>query len=272
MARRVGRLRVDDVGEGLADAVDSAIVEHEDAIGGLELAHERRHVVAREIAPEAVGGTDRQQNVGELGVEPAPTALAHHLLGGRQAVRREEHLGRLAEAGDARGQRDRVAGQAERLAATVPVLVERAHRIGRRGREAQARDDRGAAVAARLDDRLALGHERAQHRERALRACDAPAAGHVPRGVARDCGRLRPVDQLAVRLERDVVGAEQLAHASGRRRAAHVLEQQRVIEGVPAPPRRAATRAPGACRSDSCARPGRRDAPRSCRARARARR
>ncbi len=119
------------------------------------------------------------------------------------------------------------------LAAPVPVLVERAHGIGGRRRETETRDDRGAAIAARLDDRLALGHERAQHRERALGACDAPAARHVLRGVARDRRRLRPVDELAVRLERDVVGAEQLAHASGGRRAAHVLEQKRVVEGVP---------------------------------------
>ena len=133
---------------------------------------------------------------------------------------------------DAREQRDLVARHAGRLTAPVPVLVERPDGVGAGIREAEAPDDRRAAVAASLDDRLALGHQRAQHRERALRPRDAAARRHVPRRVARDLRGLRPVDELAVRLESDVVGAEQLAHAGGRRRAADVLEQERVVEGV----------------------------------------
>ena len=203
-------------------------------------------------------------------VEPAAAPLAHHLLRRREAVCGEEHLERLAEAGDAREQRDLVALQAGRLAAAVPVLVERAHGLGGLGGEAEPRDDRRAAVAARLDDRLALGDERAQHRERALGARDAAAGGDVLRGVARDLRGLRPVDELAVRLERDVVGAEELAHARGRRRAADVLEQQRVVERIAL--RRRELQLGCDAHADQARALGLpdRDGPRSCRARARA--
>ncbi len=231
VAGREGRLRVDHVRERLADAVEAGVVEHEHAIGGLEREHLRRDVVAREVAPESVIRRDREDDVRELRIEPAAAPLAHHLVRGRDAVGGEEHLGGLAQACDAREQRDLLAAQPERLPAAVPVLVERAHGFGARLGEVEAADDRGAAVAARLDDLLALRDERPQHRERALRARDATAR-HVLRRVAHDLRGLRPVHELAVRLESDVVAAEELAHACGRRRAADVLQQQRVVERV----------------------------------------
>ena len=232
MAGREGRLGVDHVGERLADRVDAGRVEHEHAIGRLQLQHQPRHVVAHEIGPQRVAGADREERFRHLGIEPAPAPLPHHLLRGREAMRREEHLGRLAQARDAREQRDLLARHAGRLTAPVPVLVERPDGVGAGIREAEAPDDRRPAVAASLDDRLALGDQGAQHRERALSPRDAAARRHVLRRVARDLHGLRPVDELAVRLESDVVGAEQLAHAGGRRRAADVLEQERVVEGI----------------------------------------
>ena len=149
-------------------------------------------LVARDRRQSGSESGDREERVGDRGVEPAPAALAHHLARGRRGrALGEEHLGRLRQAGDARQQRDRVAAQPEGLAAAVPVLVERSarHRRWRRG-SSRLRDDR--ARRGRSASRRSPC-PRGQSRERsAPTACAARAAmsSGPPRGrrIARDRG------------------------------------------------------------------------------------
>ena len=117
-----------------------------------------------------------------------------------------------------------------RLAAAVPVLVERADRLRGLGAEADQQRDLGAAVAARL-------HQPARHLALVLDRLQPPAAVAQP-AVGGDRAQrpherrqlAGPVDALGRALGELVVGAEQRRHASGVRGAAGVLEEQRVEE------------------------------------------
>ena len=144
-----------------------------------------------------------------------------------------EDLDGLRQAQDPAEQRDLVAGEPEWLAAPVPVLVERADRLGRLVRQADHERDLGPAVAPRPHQRprhLALvldGEQAVQPRARR-----APGRDRLDRPHERREGP-RPVDALGAVLGLVVVGSEQRRHVRGVCRAAGVLEKQRVEEVRP---------------------------------------
>ena len=200
-ARAVGvavgprRLRVDHAGERVGDRVEARLVGHraagrrgshgDDVAARAALARSR---VSRQTAPSA--STSAR-------VEPAAAAPARDRQRRLDAAVGVEDLGRLGEAEDAPEQRDLLAAQAARLAAAVPVLVERADRLGRLGLEAEQVRDLGAAVAARL-------HQRARDLALVLdgeQALDALARSEPPGATVRSAHtnagkRPRPVHAL----------------------------------------------------------------------------
>ena len=115
-----------------------------------------------------------------------------------------------------------------RLAAAVPVLVERADRLGGPGREPDQQRDLGAAVAACPHQRarhLALVLDRPEPLGAAAQRCAGGDGADRPHEGRQ---RARPVDALGGALGDVVVGAEQRGHPGRVRRAARVLEQQRI--------------------------------------------
>jgi len=110
------------------------------------------------------------------------------------------------------------------------VLVERPDRRRSLLRKAELAGDVGAALAAGLEEvslRALLEaepHERRGTTERRALGRDVP---HGPDEVLREA---RPFDRLHPSLEPKVVAAEERADLGGVRRAAHVLQQERVVE------------------------------------------
>ena len=216
-----------------------------------------------------------QQRRPARGSNQLPRRCPHHLPRRRRGrALGEEHLDRLARQAMRPSSGISSPFRPAGVAAAVPVLVERAHRVGgrRRGSRASRRSPRRGRSARRRSP-CPRRPGRPQRRRDAVRAaaCDSPGATFA-RGVAQRLGRARPVDGLAARLSATVVGAEERRHPSGVARAADVLQQQRVEEGGGCRPRPGAGARRGACRSGTCARRARRAAPRSGRARARAQR
>ena len=113
---------------------------------------------------------------------------------------------------------------------SVPVFVERLDRRCRGFRESKAARDAGAAFATRCNeftrDAWLLRNSDEVTHARPHRA----AAGHrLPRFV-RQPATVVPINRLQSRLHVLVVAAEQRRDARGVRRAARVLEQQRVVQ------------------------------------------
>ena len=176
--------------------------------------------------PERGVAADGREGVDERGVEPLAAALPHDVVRRLRAGGGVEDLGGLGQAEDPPEQRDLLAAQAARLAAAVPVLVERSDPVRRLGVEAEHQGDLGAALAARLHQRardLALGLDGAQ-------AVDPAADPALGRDRAQRPEERRqppgPVDPLRRALGDVVVGVEQRRHLGRVGRAARVLEQQ----------------------------------------------
>jgi hypothetical protein len=139
-----------------------------------------------------------------------------------------EDLHRLRQAQDAPEQRDLLAAQSARLAAAVPMLVERADRLGGLGVESQHVGDLRSAVAPCL-------HQRARHLALALdgqqpagAGAHRAARGDRPQRPHESREPARPVHALRRALRHVIVRAEQGRHPGRVRRATGVLEQQRV--------------------------------------------
>ena len=119
------RLGVDHAGERSCHAVDSVVVDELNELRRLELEHKLRHVVLGEPGPEAGVVLERAERTDQLRVEPASAPVARRAVCGFRALARREDVDGLREADDAAEEWDRLAHEAVRTAAAVPVLVER---------------------------------------------------------------------------------------------------------------------------------------------------
>ena len=183
VAPGVRRLGVDDHGERLGDAVEAVVVGAQHAVRGLERRRPRGAAQAAERRPELVVAPRRAQRVDERGIEPGAAALGRDVERGARAGGGEEHLDGLGEAEDAAEERDRVAGEAVRVAGAVPVLVEAADRL--RGASPRAR----SCARCRRRARSAARSSRARPRRRCGRSPRAGACGRCATHVAQ---RARP--------------------------------------------------------------------------------
>ena len=226
MAEGVRRLGVDHARECLGDPVQARLVGEDEPLGRLERGDVRPRV-RPERGPEAPVLAQGGEDAHELRVEPRPGALEGHVDGGFRPEGGEEDLGRLRQADDAPEERDLLAGQPVGVTLAVPVLVQRADGGGGCFRHVQHAGDLGAPLAAdgdHLPGRPGAGPEHAD--EVALAAC-------VPEGVAERLRQVGVVDRLHVALGDEVVGAEEGGDLGRVRRAARVLEEERVEERRP---------------------------------------
>ena len=141
-------------GEGVGDLVAAARRRRRAARSSRLPA---REVAARRASPRRRGrGGARRARRRAPGRTSRRGAARATRAGGVDAAGGVEDLDGLREAQDAAQQRDLLAAQPARLAAAVPVLVERPDRLGGASVEPEHARDLGAAVAARL-------HQRARH-------------------------------------------------------------------------------------------------------------
>ena len=157
-------------------------------------------VAVRQRGPQGRVAAERFQRVDERGIEPPPASPSGHRPRRARPARGVEDLHRLGETEDPSEQRDLLSSQPMRLASAVPVLVERADRLGGFDLESEHECDLRATVAPGLHQRpghltlrldrqqpLEAGPERAARRDHPHR----PQEGREPS---------RPVDALEVRL------------------------------------------------------------------------
>jgi hypothetical protein len=223
------RLRVDDAGERVGDAVQARVVDGEQPVLGLP----GGRIARGQRGPERRVAAKRSQGIDERGVEPPPAPPAGHGPCRAHPARGVEDLHRLGEAQDPPEERDLLAAQATRLAAAIPVLVERAYRLGGLPFEPEHQRDLGAAVAACLHQgpgHLALGLDRQQPVQAGTEAAARRDRPHRPHERRQASG---PVDALGRALGDVIVGAEQRRHLRRVGRASGVLEQQRVEQPRP---------------------------------------
>ncbi len=195
--RRVGRLGVDHGRERLRHPVEPRPGR------ASRRGRSGSHAPTRGCSSEAQNNVvvlERAEHVGEHRVEPRAAPRAGHLAGSVGAAQLPEHVGRLRQAEDAAQQRDLLAGDAGRIAAPVPVLVERGDRL--RGRVVHAhvarhvgpalaaqRGQLARAVRAVLDQRLDVARLGERRRRRA-RCCAAGGAATAPGAGGRSsCDR-----------------------------------------------------------------------------------
>ena len=142
----------------------------------------------------------------KIRIEPRPRPVpgfAQRRLG---TVRDVKHVDHLRHQRDARIDRDRVAAQAQRLAAAIPMLIEIFDAVGDRLGETHFAGDIGAAMTARLD-------QLARDLAAVLEDVDDGAepfgeAGFQPGMTEHEAQRLRQaaVDELEVLFEGEIVG------------------------------------------------------------------
>ena len=191
VAAGVGRLRVDDAGERLGDAVQAVVVGHEHAVGGLDLGDGG----AVERGPEVGVVLDAGKRVDERRVEPGAAPAAGDPECAVAAAVLPEDLHRLREAEDPPGQRDRLAGEAGRAPAAVPVLVEvadRRVRRSRRGRSSARCPHRARSATRTSPASRAARRRRPSSAASRARAARRPRRRGAPRGrgsPSRSCGR-----------------------------------------------------------------------------------
>jgi hypothetical protein len=141
-----------------------------------------------------------------------------------------EDVDDLGQKRDPRQQRDLLAGEADRVAAAVPVLVEIEDRPRHGGGKSHLPGDVGTAMAARLDEvalDIAAVHRQVQDRLQPGREA------RLHRGVGDDEAqhlRQAVVEQLGVALEVVIVGDVELADPRGIAAAAEIFQEQRVVE------------------------------------------
>ena len=226
-----------------------------------------RLVERRPAAPRPGSSEIAQKRVDEVGIEPVPApSLGDRPRGAHAAVGVEE-LDGLGQADDAAEQRDLLAAQAVGLAVAVPVLVERADRLGRLPERSSMRAiSAPRSQRACISERVTSPSARIARRRSVRRAPDAcgPPRPHERRRAAAPSPRASRSAWPAV------VGAEQRRHARRVGRAAGVLQQQRVEEVRARAGRRARSPRPRACRSGTSARRAPAAGPRSGRAHRRA--
>ena len=189
-------------------------------------------------APMSRASSESQKSVSSASVPSASTSAGSNQpprrrRATRQAAPRRPPRGRSRPSGRGRGSA-RAAGsprRAARAARRRRPSARRARGSPRRSRTAAEHErDLGAAVAARLHQRagdLALVLDRQQPVEP---AADAAAGRDRAQRPQQRRQLARPVDALGGALGDVVVGAEQRRHPRRVRRAAGVLEQQRVEE------------------------------------------
>ena len=164
------------------------------------------------------------------GSNQRPLPLPGHRQRARPPAVGDEHLDRLREARDPSEQRDLLAAQPVGIAATVPVLVEGADRSrslpGSRACGRSRRRARSGSRRAAPGSRAAAADERAdERRTRRDHGRGRPSGGRRPPSRAA-----LEVDALQSVLRRVILGAEERVDARRVRRAAGVLEQERVEE------------------------------------------
>ena len=220
-----GRFRVDDAGERLRHAIQARVVGALHAVGRLE----RVDVRVGERRPERPVVLEGGDRVDQRGVEPRRAALAGDGARGLRPALLPEDLHRLRQAHHARERRDVFASQARRVALAVPVLVELADRAGGVLVEIDAARDLGAALAAHLLELAQAVATERDHGAQVARAGEQRGLGRdrAPE-VAQRLGRAAEVGELVLALDRQLVGAVCRGGGRGVRRAAGVLEQQRV--------------------------------------------
>ena len=111
------------------------------------LTHLGAQLVCRPHGPRRQHVRQPLAGPGDSGVEPPAGPAAHQRHAGLGPARGGEHLERLRQAQHARGDRDLLAAQPVRVTVAVPVLVERAHGLGRALAESQLHHQLGAALA-----------------------------------------------------------------------------------------------------------------------------
>jgi hypothetical protein len=224
-----GRLGVHDRREGGGDPEQVLVVDLDQLVLGLPLCE----VGVGERGPERGVAAEGGQRLHQVRVEPAAGAPLRDRVGVVDAAGGVEDLDGLRETQDAAEQRDLLAEQPARLAVAVPVLVERADRLGRAVGEPDHAGDLGPSVAARLHQRtrdLALVLDR----EEPIELDPGRLLGRDLADRPEEGGQLPgPVGALGGALELVVVGAEDGRHPRRVRRAAGVLEQQRVEQVRP---------------------------------------
>ncbi len=126
-----GGLGVDDLGERAGHEVHALGGGLQGAVIGLHARDLPLRVLPGEILPQPVLPGLGEQDLHQLGVEPAPAAQPDDLLRRVWTAVREKDLGRLGEAADPGEERYLLAPEAVRVASAVPVLVEASDRPGR---------------------------------------------------------------------------------------------------------------------------------------------
>ena len=202
---RVRRLGVDDLREGLGDAVEPVLVGQRDDVVAARASRSAALASSREPPPQPVVVAARASSASaSAGSNQRPRRSRTISRAASTAEVVEEDLDGLREARDAR-QRAGSASPASpsRLALAVPVLVEGAHGLGRRRGELQHRARCcGAALAAGLDQIASASRPAAPPRAepaaaRAERRAGGRRAVQAKRGASAG---LLPVDELDWRL------------------------------------------------------------------------
>ena len=232
-ARMVGgerTFRVHHVGEGRRDVVEILLVHPRRAQRRIHHQHAILDVRALEFQPEIQRVLRLEKRRDQRRIEPCPGPRADLRQRGRTPALGVEDVHDLREQRDVCVARNGVAGQAQGLAASVPVLVERADAVLDRVGKPHAARDVGAAMTAGLDQLAADLATVAQD------ADDGPDAFAQPRfepGTGEhepERGRQAVIDGLEVAFEGDVVREIELADPRRVAGAAEILQEQRVVE------------------------------------------
>ena len=243
----VGRLGVDDRGEGVGDAVEAGR-RRRAGRGRQARARRRARVAARRGGPEARssarGAAARRRARGRTSARRARARAPR----GAGAAGAGEHLGGLGEPGDARQQRD---STRPRRPSGKPLPSQRSSSARMACAVASGSSSMRATSAPRsqrcgaISRRAAAARANASHAADAARARQRAGARRRAHHVARRPGRALRSTSLRSCLRSRSSPPNSARDVGGVRRAARVLEQQRVVE------RRAVV---GASRSSAAAR------------------
>ena len=225
-----GRLGVDHRGECAGDPVERGVVDELDRSAARARTRTRRRPRPR-ARPELGVALERLQCVDEFGIEPASAALA---APSRKPPRDRSSPRRPPRSARGRGSR----AEQRDLGAAAALAAGRGRPSARRASGSRRRSARRSRARGRCRRRARSASRRSPARPvlqpepderrgaRELRAFRR----HVPDRPDQVLREARPVDRLDALLEPEVVAAEELADLGRIRRAARVLEQQRVEE------------------------------------------
>ena len=230
---RVGRLGVDDRRERVGDAVQAVVVGAQHAVGGLELgdalapalgARRRPRSAASSASGSSASTSAGSRSVPRRGAQRrAPAAPAPPAPANTSAVCARRARAPAAGSTRPRGRRGSRCRPSARRARGSPAPSPRAARAcARRRRRARSAAGRSRARRGGRSGPREPCRARATGRRRPGATLRADVGGEGELGAA--------VDQRALLLDDPVVAAEQRRDVGGVRRAAGVLEQQRVVE------------------------------------------